>query len=160
MSTKNPVLRGVPFRMLRSKRLALFALLALAAGCKTEEEKCLDSGGKVLTTAEVKKIYTGNTMSGTIPDLNTKFHVYYHYDGTMVGRAFSGVGQQSDQGFYTVKADGRICSRWSKWQGSGCALIYRHQGEYKIFNPTTGALFARQQMRKGNSENLPLPPSP
>ncbi len=149
-------------RMGLSTVVALIASLSvsLAVGCKTEEEKCLASGGKVLTAAEVKKIYTGNTMSGTIPAFNTKFHVYYHHDGRMIGAAVSGVGKDSDQGTYTIKTNGLLCTRWNKWQGSGCAPIYRHQDEYKIFNPSTGVLFVRQRMRKGNSEKLPLPPSP
>ena len=135
--------------------LCLFALFA----CKTEEERCLDSGGKLLTASQLRRVYPGNTMSGTIPAFNTKYHVYYHRDGRMVGTAASGVGKDADQGTYTIKQSGQLCTRWNKWQGSGCAPVYRHQGEYKIFNPNTGVLFARQRMRRGNPEKLQLEPA-
>jgi hypothetical protein len=145
--------------MPRSMPILFFLCLSFVSGCRTEEEHCLDSGGKMLTAAELKRVYTGNTMSGTIPAFNTKFHVYYHPDGRMIGKALSGVGKDSDQGTYTIKKNGQLCTRWNKWQGSGCAPVYRHQGEYKIFNPNTGMLFARQRMRKGNAEKLQLGPA-
>ena len=98
-------------------------------------------------------------MSGTIPAFNTKFHIYYHRDGRMVGNAVSGVGKDADRGTYTIRQNGQLCTRWTKWQGSGCAPVYRHEDEYKIFNPNTGVLFARQRMRRGNPEKLQLEPA-
>ena len=58
---------------------AFFVLgMAIASGCMTEEERCVDSGGKLLNTSQLRKAYRGNTMSGTIPALNVIFHIYYH----------------------------------------------------------------------------------
>ena len=134
--------------------MLFFFYLAIASGCQTEEDRCVDHGCKLLNAAEIRQTIRGNTMTGTIPAFNTKFHVYYNTDGRMSGTAMSGAGTDFDKGTYVVKESGELCMRWNKWQGSGCAPVYRDKGEYKIFNPSTGVLFVRQRMRKGNVEKL------
>jgi hypothetical protein len=144
--------------MWRTVVTGLFCL-CIASGCKTEEERCIEAGGEILDARELRKLYPGNTMSGVIPAFNVKFHVFYEPGGVMMGTAFSGVGTDTDRGHYVIKKSGELCTRWNKWQSSGCAPVYRHGDEYKIFNPAGGALLATQRLRKGNPEKLGVQPA-
>ncbi|MBN1653375.1 MAG: hypothetical protein JXA30_06315 [Deltaproteobacteria bacterium] len=132
-----------------------FLCLTLALGCKTDEERCLSSGGKILNVVEAQKVYRGNTMTGEIPSQNMQYQIYYAPDGAMVGRVTLAGVSDTDKGAYAIGANGMICSRWIKWQAfNGCIAVYKEGEIYKMFNQTGGELLATQKLLKGDPLKL------
>ncbi len=135
-------------------------------GCKTDEERCLSSGGKILNAIEAQKVYRGNTMTGEIPSQNMQFQVYYAADGAMVGRITIAGATDTDKGAYAISGNGMLCTRWVKWHAfNGCIAVYKEDNIYKMFNQTGGDLLLTQKMLKGDPLKLaalagPKPPAP
>jgi hypothetical protein len=146
-------------------RLFIIGLICLliGVGCKTDQERCLGSGGKALSNAEATKIYRGNTMTGEIPSQNMQFQIFYAADGQMAGRVTLASVTDVDRGTYLISANGMLCARWIKWQVfNGCITIYKEGQIFKMFTQPSGELLTTQKVLKGDPLKLmsmPLAPS-
>ena len=72
----------------------------------------LDKGAKPLTEEQVRKIYTGRTMSGISLTGESKYELTYNADGTFGGTVQQTASPHStskSQGTWTVDAEGRFC---------------------------------------------------
>jgi hypothetical protein len=144
-------------------RLFIVGLLCalIGVGCKTDQERCVSSGGKLLGASEVQKVYKGNTMSGEVPAQAMQFQIFYAVDGQMAGRVTYAGATDTDRGSYLISPNGMLCARWTKWQVfNGCIGIYQEGPIYKLFIQTSGELLATQKMLKGDPLKLAsLPPA-
>jgi hypothetical protein len=151
-----------------SRERVLFFIIGLfcvfiGVGCKTDQERCVSSGGKVLSAAEALKIYRGNTLTGEIPSQALQFQIHYAEEGQMVGRVTYAGSTDTDRGSYLISASGMLCARWIKWQVfNGCIPVYREGPILKMFTQPSGELLATQKMLKGDPLKLmsmPFAPS-
>jgi len=146
--------------MFRLVIICSFCLVGIL-GCKTDEERCLSSGGKVLNAVEAKAVYRGNTMTGEIPSQNMQFQVHYASDGAMSGRVTLAGATDTDKGAYAISGNGMLCTRWTKWHVyNGCIAVYQEGNTYKMFNQATGEILITQKMLKGDPMNLSGLPTP
>jgi hypothetical protein len=144
-------------------RLVIIYLVCLVGmlGCKTDEERCLSSGGKILNAVEARQVYLGNTMTGEMPSQNMQFQVHYAADGAMSGRVTIAGASDTDKGAFAISGNGMLCTRWVKWQAfNGCIAIYKDGNIFKVFNQANGELLTTQKMLKGDPLKLAAPPPP
>lgn len=103
-----------------------FMLIAMAAGvalggCKTAEQKVMESGHKPVTHAELQKEYSRDRMVDWSSP-NGSGTASYMADGT----ASVNWGSGSDTGKWWI-ADGKFCQKWMNVRGGSenCYMTYR-----------------------------------
>ena len=129
-------------RMLRLMLPLLFAAMAFQGTARADE---------ALSAAEVKQILTGHTALGTT-SRGSPYWLYRRADGTQSVETGSGF---SDEGEWSVKDDGALCSVWEKIRDGEehCTKIYR-TGENRYYAIRTDDSKSVFKMLKGNPENL------
>ena len=120
-----------------------FALLfSIAVGLSS----AIAEGPKVLSAAEIRKAFVGNTMN------HEKIWAFFDPDGTL--RAKSKGRGAEETGKYTISDDGIWCRQWKKWRGGNkvCGKIVKAGDEYGRLED--GEVGATWKITKGNPEGL------
>lgn len=104
-----------------------------------------------MSAQEVKQVLTDNTAQGST-SRGTPYWLYRRADGTQALETDSGF---SDEGEWSVKEDGTMCSEWEKIRDGEehCTKIYR-TGENRFYAIRTDGSKSVFKMLKGNPENL------
>lgn len=148
-------------------------VLALGGCPSTGKEDAEAAGAKVMSAADAKATFTGNSVVGEIPDipehareaLETAKYVYTAFlapDGRTAAIGKSKFGNATDRGQWRISDAGELCLDFSKWSidGEDCHAIYKLEGDtYKVF-AKEGGTRATFKVLDGNpaklSTNTPL----
>lgn len=122
---------------------------------RTDREVALAQGDVALTSEQASLALSGNTFSGKLERLNgAPYQVYYDVSGKLAGK-LSGSVNDTDRGVWSVKGNGELCTKWSKWNDAaeGCTPLYRNGETISSFTPE-GDLAVAGVMRTGNPGKL------
>lgn len=116
--------------------LLLSALLLM--GCSSiNTEKTIAEGGKLMLSADLERIVSGNTLYMSEYDSNAT--VKFFKDGGLLGKNNHGA---ASKGKWYINGNDKLCLKFKKW-GHGdliCYSVYQIGDEYRQFGP--GGLLA------------------
>ena len=100
-------------------------------GCKTTEEALMETGKNPLTSTQIKKVFSGNTVAGTANASGHAYQIKFDTDGS----ATLSSGSFTDSGKWWVE-NNAICLQWAiiKNGAKHCLQIYALGDKYESIN--------------------------
>ena len=67
------------------------------------------------------------------------------------------MGADKDKGAWRIEPDGKLCTKWGKWNDATehCIAYFKQGSEYKSFT-AEGSLLVKASIVPGNAKNLAL----
>ena len=128
--------------------LLAMTIAAPAHALATDLDDALAAGGTRLSSEEIAELVVGNTVTAGLGDKRFLFH--YGPDNVISARLVE--GNWSDEGFYGITDDDRVCVSMTKDEGRlRCLILVRRDNQLHKYAADGSASFELLDVEEGKT---------